>query len=424
MLKRLMGNFSAGEPAQKPMTYEEARAALETHAHNARRLLAGRPDVEPEILYYLASDDAIEVRRLVAANPSTPQQANKMLASDGDDEVRCELARKIARLLPGLDANEAARARELAIEVMERLAKDSLPRVRAILAEEIKSSPHVPAHIVKQLAQDLELVVCAPVLEYSPLLSDEDLVEIIAGACVEGRLSAIARRSSVSAPVTDAIVATLDVSAIASLLANPNAQIREETLDSVLENAAQVEAWHQPVVMRADLSLRAVRRIAGFVSAALLRMLSERSGLDEETATHLQKRVRERLEGEAVSEDASSIDAKAQAAVEDAQKQNKLDDEFVMAAAEAGDRRLVAYALAALAKVGKPTVDRVLVSQSGKAITALVWRANLPMRVSVKVQSAVAHLSNSKMVMAREGIHFPLSQEEMSWHLNYFGISA
>lgn len=421
MLKKLLDKIVPVKPEK--MTYEQARAALESHARNARRFLAGRADVEPEILYYLASDESTDVRKLVAANPSTPQQANKVLCGDGDDEVRCELARKIARLIPGLTSEDVVRTRELAIEVMERLARDSLPRVRAILSEEIKSATNIPAHVVKQLAQDLELIVCAPVLEYSPLLSDEDLVEIIASARVEGSLAAIARRKKVEQPVAEAIVATLDVSAIASLLANANAQIREDTLDRVIEHAAVIEAWHQPVVMRADLSVRAVRRVAGFVSSSLLRMLGERSNLDDETAKFLQKRVKDRLEQEGVSETISADEA-AQRAVHDALNERRLNDDFVLNAADKGDRATVACALAALAGVPKPTIDRILISQSGKAITALVWRAKLAMRVAVKVQSGIAHLPGSKMVMARNGVDFPLSQEEMSWHLGYFGIAT
>lgn len=421
MLKKLLEKIVPVKPEK--MTYEQARAALESHARNARRFLAGRPDVEPEILYYLAADESVDVRKLVAANPATPQQANKLLCGDGDDEVRCELARKIARLVPGLSSEELVRTRELAIEVMERLARDSFPRVRAILAEEIKSAQNIPAHIVKQLSQDLELMVCAPVLEYSPLLSDEDLVEIIAGARVEGSLAAIARRQKLKEPVADAIVATLDVSAIAALLANPSAQVREDTLDRVIEHAAVIEAWHQPIVMRADLSVRAVRRIAGFVSASLLQLLGERSNLDDETSKYLNKRVKDRLEQEGISETVSA-EEKAQTAVRDALANGKLNDDFVLSAADKGERATVACALAALAGVPRQTVDRVLISQSGKAITALVWRAKLAMRVAVKVQSGVAHLPNSKMVMARNGVDFPLSQEEMGWHLSYFGITA
>ncbi len=112
MLKRLISRLVGQEAREGKMSYEEARAALESHALKARRFLAGRPDVEPEILYYLAADEAVDVRKLVAANPSTPHQANKTLTDDCDDDVRCELARKIGRLVPGLEADEGHRVRD------------------------------------------------------------------------------------------------------------------------------------------------------------------------------------------------------------------------------------------------------------------------------------------------------------------------
>ena len=68
-------------------------------------------------------------------------------------------------------------------------------------------------------------------MEYSPLLSDEDLLEIIAAGPVQGGLSAVARRSKVDVSIADAIVRANDIPAVAALLGNKNAQIREETLD-------------------------------------------------------------------------------------------------------------------------------------------------------------------------------------------------
>ncbi len=41
-------------------------------------------------------------RRAVAANPAAAAHTNRHLADDDDDDVRVELARKIARLMPGL----------------------------------------------------------------------------------------------------------------------------------------------------------------------------------------------------------------------------------------------------------------------------------------------------------------------------------
>jgi hypothetical protein len=128
MLKRMIGSL-----AEPRMTYEEARASLERHAHNARLFLAARSDVEPEILFYLANDEAVDVRRLVAANPATPQQANKILASDADAGVRLELARKMGRQVCDADASMTPRARALVVEVAERLAHDADARVREAL---------------------------------------------------------------------------------------------------------------------------------------------------------------------------------------------------------------------------------------------------------------------------------------------------
>ena len=63
------------------------------------------------------------------------------------------------------------------------------------------------------------------------------------------------------------LVKSLDVPGVAALLVNPDARIRKETLERIVEQAEEIEAWHMPLALRADLSARAIRRIAGFVGA-------------------------------------------------------------------------------------------------------------------------------------------------------------
>jgi uncharacterized protein (DUF2336 family) len=171
------------------------------------------------------------------------------------------------------------------------------------------------------------------------------------------------------------------------------------------------------------LSVRAMRRIAGFVGASLLSLLCERNGVDDETKSHLNKRLRERLDEDGAATGADSAEVRAKAAVDAALAKGELNDAFVLDATDSGDKRAVAWALAALAKVDKAIVDRILISQSGKAITALVWHAKLSVRVAVKIQTGIARLPGSKMVMAREGVHFALPPDELKWHLTYFGVS-
>lgn len=134
MLKRMMSEKGAREARPRKMSYDEARATLERHAHNARLFLAARADVEPEILYHLASDDTADVRRLVAANPRTPQQANRLLAGDRDEDVRCILACKVGREVADPKSGLTPRSHALAIEIVERLTHDKSARVREALA--------------------------------------------------------------------------------------------------------------------------------------------------------------------------------------------------------------------------------------------------------------------------------------------------
>jgi uncharacterized protein (DUF2336 family) len=395
---------------------------LEAHNEAAREELAARSDAAPEVLFFLASEGAIKARRAIAGNAAAPAHANRLLADDTDEEVRAELARKIGRLLPNLPESAGEKLRTLTFETLERLAKDQLPRVRAILAEEIKALDCVPKNVIDILARDVEETVAAPILEYSPLLSDTDLMEIISSAQAHFTLAAIAQRKPLSASVADAIVEALDVPAVAALLANSSAQIREQTLEKIIDHGSRITEWHLPLVLRNDLSQRAIRRIAGFVSAALLDKLSMRSGLDKETKSLLAKRVRARLD-EPVDEEHDPV-AQAQSDAALLHKEGKLDDIAVEKAAEAGKREFVIAALALLARAPMETVRRIIQSGTAKPAVALVWRAKLSMRVAFKVQSLVMRLKGGELLPARDGVDFPLSEDEMLWHLNYFGIEA
>jgi uncharacterized protein (DUF2336 family) len=398
----------------------QALDMLEIRARESEDYIIRNADVGSAVFEYLAEYGAPATRQAVAANPATPAHINRLLADDGADEVRAELAAKIARLMPGLQRRENEETVTLTLATLELLAQDSAVKVRAILADEIKHLDCVPRDVALRLARDVEEMVSAPILEYSPLLSDADLMEIIAGGQVQQALAAVARRRPLSEDVSDALVQSLDVSAVAALLVNPDAKIRKATLDRIVEDADEIEGWHQPLVLRADLSARAIRRIGSFVGAAMLEQLVARGDLSDVTRAHLNRRLRARLEH---GDDAQSDPEDAAQMVAAAGARGTLDDAFVENAARVGNREAVTLALAALAQVPEATVRRILTQRGAKALVALVWRAHLSMRTAFKIQSFVMKLSGRELLPARGGINFPLSKEEMRWHLAYFDIS-
>jgi uncharacterized protein (DUF2336 family) len=323
--------------------------------------------------------------------------------------------------MPGLSERESSHIFALTIETLECLARDAAVRVRAILAEEIKNLNCVPRDVALTLARDLNAIVAAPILQYSPLLSDADLIEVIACGQVQEVLTAIASRKPVNEDVSDRLVQSLNVPAVAALLVNPDSRIRKDTMDRIIEQAEEINAWHLPLALRADLSARAVRRIGSLVGASILERLAARNDLSDTTRVYLNRELRMRL---AESTEAAPSAAPPAELIAAARREGRLDGLFVEQAAQAGQRETVILALAVLANVTEQTVKKMLGAASPKPVIALVWHAHLSMRVAFKIQTFIMKLSGRDILPARGGINFPLSKEEMRWHLNYFDIPA
>lgn len=392
--------------------YKVETRVLTRGGDSERLALAKGNGTRPEVLYYLADDRSTAVRLAVAANPATPAQADLKLTEDADPEVRQELARKIGRLLPGLGDAHQAKLQEMTERALWLLAADRLPAVRAALAETIRSSELVPKPIVMQLARDVEEIVAAPILEYSPLLNDADLVEIIAAGVTIGALPALARRKGLSAKVADAVVATADMPAIAALLHNPSATVRQQTLDKIADHAEHVEAYHEPLVLRPELSMRAVRRISTFVARALLDRLAERSDLDNKTRRALAEEVNRRLT------DDGDADRKLDADfAEHLVQRGKLTDEVMQKAMEKNRRAFVVRGLALLSGRSEAAVEKILAMRNGKATTALVFETGLSMRTALLVQQRVAFVPSGELLPARYGVEYPLSADDLAMQI-------
>lgn len=404
---------------RKAPPYDEAKEIAEKGKMEIRRDLASNEDLHPEILYYFANDKSPEVRRKVAKNPGTPLQADTLLAHDTDDEVRCELATKIGRLVPSLSAGENERLTKLAIEVLEILAQDNLPRVRAIVSQEIKLATNIPRHLVRRLAEDVEGIVSAPILEYSPLLSGQDLLEIIAGGVAEGTLTAVANRQDLAESVVDAIVGIRNAGALKALLGNKSAHISEESLDKIAIIASGAAELHEPMVNHENLSLRTIRRISGFVSAALVDILIERNALNDDVASDIRRAVRERISKGDFEEESPHPDTggeRAKALFE----QGALDEEAFIDAIDEDDRTFVRHSLALLSGLPERVVSKMLNSGSGKAVTALAWKSGLSMWAATKLQTRIARIQPKSMIKAREGRAYPMSDADFEWYVDYF----
>jgi uncharacterized protein (DUF2336 family) len=422
---RLTGRETGG----KLLDYEEAKTLAKAASATDRTVLAARPDAPPEILYFLDDDSDVEVRRTVAANTMTPPHAGVVLASDTDEDVRCNVAQQIGRLAPALDADARNRIGAVVNQILETLAQDQVSRVRGMLAEELKDAQNVPETVIRRLATDTDASVSGLVLEFSPILSDELLMEIIEGSPESAALSAIARRQILDQTVSDAVVATQDQPAITELLSNKSAQIREETLDQLVAQAEQVPQWHQPLVERPILSAVAVTGLAEYVSDKLLTDLEKRDDLDPETAKTVSAALKQRLRNDWLDDDSDDAvtlpemdkDEPADQRVSRLVAEGTLSEALIIDALGKGDRSFVIAALAGLGEISADLVSKAVSMRSAKGITAVTWKAGLGMRSAVQLQLRLAHVPPTKILQAREGIDYPLSEDELRWQIDFLG---
>lgn len=404
------------------IAYDEAKKLARHKDVKVRTKLAQREDLPPEILYYLAEDKSSVVRQAIAQNVSAPRQADLLLSADADDEVRYTLAEKLGRLIPGLSEAELDKVRVVTHEVLVKLAHDQAVRVRRILSETLQDIAHAPPEVIKRLARDVELVVCAPVLEHSPVLTDEDLLEIIASPSVKGALSAISKRRGLSEDLSDAIYASDDIEAIGVMLGNTSAQIRENTLDKIVERAETLDAWHEPLVHRPRLSRKAVLRLVEFVAENLVESLTRRNDFDAETAEAVREEFSRRMEAaeRARARDEGGPPAERANAMF---KRDELSDAAVREAAQAGETEFVKAALALKSGIKMSVVDKVLDIASVKGIVALCWKADLTMSTAVVIQKRIVRIPPREVQGSVDG-DYPFGEDEMIWQLEFFADAS
>lgn len=125
----------------------------------------------------------------------------RALVKGATPDLRAAAAYKLCRTIDTTPLSPEDR--ETAAEILRIMAGDAAELVRRALAVTLKESPLVPRDVALRLAGDVE-TVSIPLLNWSPVFTDADLVEIVRlGGPV--RQLAIARRPRLSRAVTDAI---------------------------------------------------------------------------------------------------------------------------------------------------------------------------------------------------------------------------
>ena len=402
------------------MDYDQAKIKVTSGNVEDRLEVASDPGAAPEMLFFLASDADRTVRKAVALNPSTPPHAAQVLAQDLDSEIRTSVAMKIARLFSHLSDQQRGQLYESTVKILEMLVIDQIVTVRAALSTALADFAATPPHIARKLAHDVEQQVAEPILRFCTILTDKDLLDIIGQHPWPWVLVSIAGRDSVSADVSDAIIDTRDPDAVEALMKNEQAEVSKISLEKVREMAASMVSLQRAFQARQTrLPENFTEKIANFVGRSMKNILRGNADLDAETLHDVDDAVKRRIHHKAA---ATSPD-EAAARAEKLFKVGALDETMIGDALAMHDDEFIYAAFVCRATLPLVAVKKILLSQSPKAIVALCWRAGLSPRFALNIQkSHIGRIQPKQLLYPHDGEYFALSEEEMKWSLEFFGV--
>lgn len=284
-------------------------------------------------------------------------------------ESRANAVQKIGRDIRSIDLNESERA--FATKLMDRICLDVSALVRRALSVTLQSSQNLPRHIALALIEDIDSIA-VPILSSSPVLTDDDLVEVLKSKAAD-KIRAIAQRKTLSFHISQAIVSFGDGAATARLAANDGAMISSETAVMIANLYADDDLIREAALSRHDMPPGVIAKLIDYSADKIDANLKTYEGLSDGRAASISRDTRERAQsyviGEGWPEDrlrdyARSLD-----------KSGKLTPRMVLRSAGRGDLRFVTAALSILAGQSLEKTRLMVLSSTGLGAKAVALRA-------------------------------------------------
>jgi len=291
-------------------------------------------------------------------------------ALQGDTaEVRANAVQKIGRDIRTLELTEAER--DFATKLMDRICLDVSALVRRALAITLQNSPNLPRHIARVLIEDIDSIA-VPILASSPVLTDEDLVEVLKSKAAD-KIRAIAQRKTLSLHISHAIVSFGDGAATARVAANDGALISAETAQMISDLYADDDLIREAALSRHDMPPAVIAKLIERSTDKIDANLRTFPGMSEARAKDISRDTRERAQSYVISEEWPEDRLRDYARALD--KSGKLTPRIILRSAGRGDLRFVTVALSVLAGQTLEKTRLMIMTTSGLGAKAVALRA-------------------------------------------------
>ncbi|MGV8855421.1 MAG: DUF2336 domain-containing protein [Devosia sp.] len=197
----------------------------------------------------------------------------RVLNGEGNHAEREQLFRNMAELFSYVsdrcDDEQVAQYDEVLCQLAEFVEIEARAHVSKILS----GLDRAPGTVVVRLAND-DIEVARPLLQFSNVLSDDDLIDIITNQTEEHR-EVIAARNKLAGRVGEAIVDHGESSSVVRLVRNTSAELPKTALEKLVERAAKDIEIAADLRGRTDIDWKSLRGEIDDVASKVLETLGQ-----------------------------------------------------------------------------------------------------------------------------------------------------
>jgi uncharacterized protein (DUF2336 family) len=264
-----------------------------------------------------------------------------------------------------------SRERELMREILRRLTRDVEMAIRIALAERLAEDTTAPHDLILLLVDDA-IEVARPLILGSPLLTEADVLKLIAEAGIAHQV-AIADRPHLSVPVTNELAKSEHETVLVALVRNVTAKISDTAYRALVEKSRAIAGLQEPLIRRPDLPPQLATDMCEWVSDALKTYIRTNYELAPKRVDVALSEVNVVLHSEPPSPKDPPADS-AQKLIEKMATSGQLKAGFLMRVLSQGQIDLFDLAFARLLQIDL-TAFRKFFYQDGVKLVAMACRA-------------------------------------------------
>ena len=307
----------------------------------------------------------------------------RQLVTHPDREVRAGLTQKVCRQIRQIELSE--REQKTVSEILTFIAKDTAAMVRRALAVTLKNSPNLPHDIAIKLIRDVDSIA-SPILTFSPVLTDDDLLDVLKSKAA-AKILAVSKRERIKGDLVKAILRYGDSRAVASVAANDGAELGAELGAQMLDIYHDNDLVKESFIARRDLPPMVVEKLLTMVSVDVAETLHEKHEVPVDIAIELARRTRERASIDFISQSWVSTDLNY--LVARVAKEGRLTNSLIVRAACCGQISMIEYAFAHKSGIGFNKAALMIHDSGPFGLKVLCRRAGLSEQEFTIIRAAI-----------------------------------